>query len=160
MRSGSLITARMAGELGRVVFAVPGSPLDPRAGGTNDLIKNGALLVTEASDIIEALAPQLHQLGDQLPLNNHSQLTFNIDETTRNYDTITATSTDNPKNIITDTDREKILNFLSPVPISIDELIRHSGIEAAEVFLILLELDLAGQLSRYPNGNVALVPMV
>ncbi|MGU3576481.1 DNA-processing protein DprA [Brucellaceae bacterium C25G] len=159
MRSGSLITARMASELGRVVFAVPGSPLDPRAGGTNDLIKNGALLVTEANDIIEVLAPQLHHSNSQLPMNDHSQLKFNIDKTTQSYETITSTTTDNPRNI-TDTDREKILNFLSPVPISIDEIIRHSDIEAAEVFLILLELDLAGKLSRYPNGNVALVPEI
>src|SRR5262245_35176473 len=56
-RSGSLITARMAGEQGREVFAVPGSPLDPRAAGTNDLLKQGATLVTEASDIIQAVAP-------------------------------------------------------------------------------------------------------
>src|SRR5919197_261729 len=56
-RSGSLITARMAAEQGREVFAVPGSPLDPRAAGTNDLIKQGATLVTEASDIINAVQP-------------------------------------------------------------------------------------------------------
>ena len=56
-RSGSLITARMAAEQGREVFAVPGSPLDPRAAGTNDLIKQGATLVTEAADIINAVAP-------------------------------------------------------------------------------------------------------
>ena len=56
-RSGSLITARMAAEQGREVFAVPGSPLDPRADGTNDLLKQGATLVTEANDVINAVAP-------------------------------------------------------------------------------------------------------
>ena len=56
-RSGSLITARMAAEQGREVFAVPGSPLDPRAAGTNDLIKQGATLTTEAADVINAVAP-------------------------------------------------------------------------------------------------------
>jgi DNA processing protein len=56
-RSGSLITARMAAEQGREVFAVPGSPLDPRAAGTNDLIKQGATLVTEAADIVNAVEP-------------------------------------------------------------------------------------------------------
>jgi DNA processing protein len=61
-RSGSLITARFAGEQGREVFAVPGSPLDPRSAGTNNPLKQGAGLVTSASDIVEALAPILGRL--------------------------------------------------------------------------------------------------
>jgi DNA processing protein len=59
LRSGSLITARIAAEQGREVFAVPGSPLDPRAAGTNDLIKQGATLTTEASDVINAVEPPM-----------------------------------------------------------------------------------------------------
>ena len=163
-RSGSLITARMAGELGRVVFAVPGSPLDPRAGGTNDLIKNGALLVTEANDIIEALSPQLIKHDEDRPLSQPTdQLSFTIEEAEQNYQSTSMQHVTpepvKPTPPASDKDREQITSLLSPVPVSVDEIIRHTGIEAAQVFLILLELDLAGQLTRYPNGHVALVPV-
>lgn len=163
-RSGSLITARMAGELGRVVFAVPGSPLDPRASGTNDLIKQGALLVTETKDIIEALSPQLIQHGEDRPLSQPAdQLSFIIEESEQDYQSpLMQAETSEPEKLTTpasDKDREQISGLLSPVPVSVDELIRHTGMEAAQVFLILLELDLAGQLTRYPNGHVALVPI-
>lgn len=163
-RSGSLITARMAGELGRVVFAVPGSPLDPRAGGTNELIKHGALLVTEANDIIEALSPQLIRQGEDRPFSQPTdQLSFTIEEAEQNYQSPSmqpmAPEPVKPMPPASDKDREQIINLLSPVPVSVDEIIRHTGIEAAQVFLILLELDLAGQLTRYPNGHVALVPV-
>lgn len=155
-RSGSLITARIAGELGRVVFAVPGSPLDPRASGTNELIKQGALLVTEANDIIETLVPQLaSQLlarSDNQADNKVSQLDLTMKEAKEDYQPLLSSAA------ATNHDREQILNLLSPVPTSIDELIRHTGIEAAQISLILLELDLAGQLIRYPNGHVALMP--
>lgn len=163
-RSGSLITARMAGELGRVVFAVPGSPLDPRAGGTNDLIKHGALLVTEANDIIEALSPQLIRQGEDRPLSQPTdQLSFTIEEAEQNHQSPSMQHVTpepiKPTPPASDKDREQITSLLSPVPVSVDEIIRHTGIEAAQVFLILLELDLAGQLTRYPNGHVALVPV-
>ncbi|GAA0603222.1 DNA-processing protein DprA [Paenochrobactrum glaciei] len=163
-RSGSLITARMAGELGRVVFSVPGSPLDPRAGGTNDLIKHGALLVTEANDIIEALSPQLIRQGEDSPLSQPTgQLSFTIEEAEQNYQSPSMQHVTpepvKPTPPASDKDREQITSLLSPVPVSVDEIIRHTGIEAAQVFLILLELDLAGQLTRYPNGHVALVPV-
>ena len=163
-RSGSLITARMAGELGRVVFAVPGSPLDPRASGTNDLIKQGALLVTETKDIIEALSPQLIQHGEDRTLSQPAdQLSFIIEESEQDYQLpLMQAEASEPEKLTTpasDKDREQISGLLSPVPVSVDELIRHTGMEAAQVFLILLELDLAGQLTRYPNGHVALVPV-
>ncbi len=163
-RSGSLITARMAGELGRMVFAVPGSPLDPRAGGTNDLIKNGALLVTEANDIIEALSPQLIKHDEDRPFSQPTgQLSFTIEEAEQNYQSPSMKHVTpepvKPTPPASDKDREQITSLLSPVPVSVDEIIRHTGIEAAQVFLILLELDLARQLTRYPNGHVALVPV-
>lgn len=163
-RSGSLITARMAGELGRVVFAVPGSPLDPRAGGTNELIKNGALLVTEANDIIEALSPQLIKHDEDRPFSQPTgQLSFTIEEAEQNYQSPSMKHVTpepvKPTPPASDKDREQITSLLSPVPVSVDEIIRHTGIEAAQVFLILLELDLARQLTRYPNGHVALVPV-
>lgn len=138
-RSGSLISARMAGEIGRVVFAVPGSPLDPRAAGTNGLLKQGAILVTEAHDVLEVLAPMA---GSVLTAQ------FNFQEP---LDFGTAP----PRR---DADRDRIVDALGPVPTAIDELIRHTGLHAATVSMVLLELDLAGQLERHSGGAVSLLP--
>ncbi|MEP9377969.1 DNA-processing protein DprA [Aquabacter sp. CN5-332] len=135
-RSGSLITARLAAEQGREVFAVPGSPLDPRAGGTNRLLKTGAGFVTEADDVIEALAPLLaHPRPDDVeaPVSPRD-------------------AADPPS----DTARARIVELLGPVPSSLDELVRLSGSSASEVQIVLLELDLAGRLERQAGGKVAL----
>jgi DNA processing protein len=135
-RSGSLITARMAGEQGREVFAVPGSPLDPRAAGTNDLIKQGATLVTDAADIINAVQPIMER---PLPL------------AARDGD-------DEPLDFETDaTDRTRIIGLLGPSPISLDDLIRMAGISPAIVRSVLLELELAGRLERHGGGLVSLI---
>jgi DNA processing protein len=135
-RSGSLITARMAAEQGREVFAVPGSPLDPRAAGTNDLIKQGAALVTEASDVINAVQPILARPsmidareGDDEPFD------FNADPG----------------------ERERIVALLGPSPVSLDDLIRMSGASPATVRTVLLELELAGRLERHGGGLVSLI---
>ncbi len=135
-RSGSLITARMAGEQGREVFAVPGSPLDPRAAGTNDLIKQGATLVTEASDIINAVAPILER-PLALPLREDGGDTFDPDPQAH--------------------DREQLVSLLGPTPVSIDDLIRISGMAPAVVRTLLLELELAGRLERHGGGLVSLL---
>jgi DNA processing protein len=140
-RSGSLITARLANEAGRFVFAIPGSPLDPRAAGTNHLIKQGALLVTEVSDITEALSP----VGGDEP-----QLPFDVGEEEEYFDTGPA---------VTDTDdnvRHKIIQALGPTPVEIDDIVRFSGASPGEVQLILLELDLAGRLERHAGNRVCL----
>jgi DNA processing protein len=134
-RSGSLITARMAAEQGREVFAVPGSPLDPRAAGTNDLIKQGATLVTEAADIINAVQPILER-----PLNTSA---FEPDSEPFESD---------PQGH----DRDQITSLLGPTPISIDDLVRMSGASPAIVRTVLLELELAGKLERHGGGLVAL----
>ncbi|GAA2819429.1 DNA processing protein [Aminobacter aminovorans] len=137
-RSGSLISARLAGELGRLVFAVPGSPLDPRAAGTNGLLKDGATLVTEAADVLEALAPLV---------------TGQPFVPTRLEEPPDFTATPPP----VDGDRARVVEALGPVPVEIDELIRHTKLHPAQIFMILLELDLAGRLERHSGGRVSLV---
>lgn len=138
-RSGSLITARLAGEQGREVFAVPGSPLDPRAGGANRLLKQGATLVTEVADITDVLAPILGRPPDtaleaeQAPAGSPLAPTEPADDA-----------------------RARIVELLGPTPTPIDDLVRLSGCPAAEVQIVLLELDLAGRLDRPGPGLVAL----
>lgn len=137
-RSGSLISARLAGELGRLVFAVPGSPLDPRAKGTNGLLKNGAIVTTSAEDIISAIVPlvdrrTLEDTGFPAP-SPHFPLPMAPDET----------------------ERDRLFNLLGPVPVDIDDLIRTSQLHPSVVMLILLELDLAGRLERHSGGHVSL----
>jgi DNA processing protein len=134
-RSGSLITARMAGEQGREVFAVPGSPLDPRAAGTNDLIKQGATLVTGVADIIEAVGPIMER-PMSLPLREDDDEPFAPDPESH--------------------DRDQILSLLGPTPVSLDDLIRISGIAPGVVRTVLLELELAGKLIRHRGGLVSL----
>lgn len=145
-RSGSLISARMAGEMGRTVFAVPGSPLDPRARGTNALLKQGATLVTSADDVIESLAPLMPD-GSILSDLEQADLLNQLDEEPAVLQPIT-----------TDMERDLMVDALGPVPIDVDTLVRHVGISAGSAQLILLELDLAGRLLRYPGNHVALMP--
>src|ERR1700712_1544532 len=106
-RSGSLITARMAAEQGREVFAVPGSPLDPRAAGTNDLIKQGATLTTEAADVINAVAPIMER-PIEIPIREPD------DELPEAYEPDAG-------------DRARIVGLLGPSPIGLDDLIRMAG---------------------------------
>jgi DNA processing protein len=134
-RSGSLITARMAAEQGREVFAVPGSPLDPRAAGTNDLLKQGATLVTGAADIINVVRPIM-----AAPVN------FAIEEPDREAPA-------DPH----DTDRTRIIALLGPTPLSLDDLVRLSGATPAAVRVVLLELELAGRIERHGGGLVSLL---
>ncbi|MBS3651386.1 DNA-processing protein DprA [Pseudaminobacter sp. 19-2017] len=137
-RSGSLISARLAGEMGRIVFAVPGSPLDPRAEGTNRLLKDGAILVTEPDDILAALAPLARTPA---PTNLAAEEPPDFSEAPPSADS----------------DRAKMLEALSPVPCGVDEIIRHTGLHPAQVFMLLLELDLAGRLERHSGGAVSLL---
>jgi len=139
-RSGSLITARLAGEQGREVFAVPGSPLDPRAAGTNNLLKQGATLVTDVNDILDTLAPILGR-----PTPPPSELASS-DETL----------TPAPLPDIGQTERDRVIEALGPSPVDIDELIRATGLAARKVHIVLLELDLAGRLQRHGQQLVSL----
>jgi len=139
MRSGSLITARLAGEFGRLVFAVPGSPLDPRCHGTNGLLKDGAMIVTTPDDVTEALAPlsQIERYSTPVaeePEREGGRSMLPPDES----------------------DRSLFVDALCPTPVEIDDIIRHTGLPAASVCLVLLELDIAGRLHRHPGGFVSL----
>lgn len=137
-RSGSLITARLALEQGREVFAVPGSPLDPRAEGTNGLIKQGATPVTETADIVSVLQPIM---GIELPAREPEP----IDDGAR-QDVEPASD-----------ERTRIVALLSPTPVLIDDLIRLSRSSPRVVRMVLLELEIAGRLERHGGGLVSLV---
>lgn len=139
-RSGSLITARYAADFGRLVFAVPGSPLDPRCHGTNGLLKDGAIVTTEAQDILQALAP----------LSRIDLFTPTHAEEPAEHDAGPMTPPPN------ESDRARITHALGPTPVEIDDIIRHTGLTASVVYLVLLELDLAGRLHRHPGGLVSI----
>ena len=139
-RSGSLITARLAGEFGRLVFAVPGSPLDMRCQGTNGLLKDGAIVTTEPADVLEALAPLTRRDLFSLPQVEEPE---------------SAGAQAGPV-LPGDDDRARVIEALGPSPVETDELIRHTGLPASSVYLILLELDLAGRLQRHSGGLVSL----
>ncbi|MCP5073569.1 MAG: DNA-protecting protein DprA [Rhodobacteraceae bacterium] len=139
-RSGSLISARLANEMGRLVFAVPGSPLDPRCAGANKLLKQGAILTTGATDVLDALMPLTRTAGDQAP--------YSLEEQEKD---------DPPTQPAKESERDKIISTLGPTPCEIDEIIRYTSLSAAMVQLVLLELDLAGRLERHPGNLVSLV---
>ena len=134
LRSGSLITARIAAEQGREVFAVPGSPLDPRAAGTNDLIKQGATLTTEAADVISAVEPIM---GRPLQLREPDDEPLDVEPAAG--------------------DRARITALLGPTPVLLDDLIRMTSASPAVVRTVLLELELAGRLERHGGGLVSMI---
>jgi DNA processing protein len=136
-RSGSLITARFALEQGREVFAVPGSPLDPRAEGSNDLIKQGATLVTGAADVIAVLRPIF---GEPVALAASEPDPAPLPGSDPGSD-----------------ERARIVALLGPTPVPIDDLVRLSGCSPASVRVVLLELELAGRLERHGGALVSLV---
>ncbi len=142
-RSGSLITTRLALEQGREVFAVPGSPLDPRAEGCNSLLKQGATMVTEAEDVLAVLRPILDQ-----PLERSMQ----------EPDAQSESFAPSPPTVEPAGDeRDRIIQLLGPTPVSIDDLVRLAGRSPAVVRIVLLELEVAGRLQRHGGGLVSLV---
>lgn len=142
MRSGSLITARLAAEQGREVFAVPGFPSDPRHTGTNKLIREGATLTESARDILDVI----ETFGRIPAFDNNSSILAESAET-HEFD---------PSAIDGDA-RENIVSALSPTPVSVDELIRQCQVTPAMMMTVLLELDLAGRLNRDAGGRISLV---
>jgi DNA processing protein len=137
-KSGSLITGRMALEQNREVFAVPGSPLDPRAAGTNALLKQGATMVTEAEDVLAALRPLIGRRVEPTKAEPCKE-------------------DGAPPPEPSDDARARIVALLGPTPVSADDLIRLSGASATAVQATLLELELAGRLKRQRGGRVALI---
>lgn len=137
-RSGSLITARLALEQGREVFAVPGSPLDPRAAGPNDLIRHGAVLTERADDVLDVVSDRLDR-----PLAEPVGAAFRPDRPTP------------PGEAEVDAARSEILVLLGPTPVMVDEIIRQCQLSPSVVSWVLLELELAGRLERHPGNRVA-----
>jgi DNA processing protein len=138
-RSGSLITARFALEQGREVFAVPGSPLDPRAEGTNGLIKQGATPVTETADVVSVLAPIMEEK------------VFSVREPDA-PDSDAAGGAEPAAD-----ERTRIVSLLGPAPVQMDDLVRLSKSSPAIVRMVLLELEIASRLERHGGGLVSLV---
>jgi DNA processing protein len=135
-RSGSLITARLAAEAGREVMAVPGSPLDPRAQGCNLLIRDGATLVQNAADVVEAIRPYQTQVRSE-----HTTYEHRPEEMLDGEDVLASVEA-----------------LLGPSPVPVDEIIRLSGAPAGSVQTALLEMDLAGRLDRHAGNKVSLRP--
>jgi len=144
-RSGSLITARFALEQGREVFAVPGSPLDPRCRGSNDLLRHGAILTENAEDVISQLAPQLmHPAPPPPPLTSRP--------TAMDWPLVVGRA----PAAADDAALEMIAERLGPTPVAVDELVRQCQLSAAAVATLLLELELAGRVERHPGNLVSL----
>ena len=144
-RSGSLITARFALEQGREVFAVPGSPLDPRSRGCNDLLRQGATLTESAADVLSQLGTQLRGAEPLHPV--------------RSVALAAAPPSPAPAAAIPvgdDAGLELVLERLGPTPVAVDELVRQCQMSAAAVATLLLELELAGQVERHPGNLVSL----
>ncbi len=144
-RSGSLITARYALEQGREVFAVPGSPLDPRCRGANDLLRHGAVLTESAEDVLSQLGPALQ---GKAPPPRPPMLPL---------DPMPGRKPAGAAEPIADEDGlGMILEMLGPTPVAVDELVRQCQLTAAAVATLLLELELAGRVERHPGNLVSL----
>lgn len=140
LKSGSLITARMAADQGREVFAVPGHPMDPRAQGPNDLIRHGATLTEGAADVTKVVFDLLRRpLAEDRSTPFTSDLGGMVDE-----DSLARA-------------RALVLESLGPMPVAVDLLIRECQLSASVVSMVLLELELAGRLERHPGQQVALL---
>lgn len=143
LRSGSLITARIAQDIGREVFAVPGSPLDPRAKGGNDLIRQGAVLVESAADVLDNLPVGPSAFRPSIRGVREERLLFPEAHSTLESPT---------------SSRSDILSLLSPEPTMVDDLVRRCHLSPSVTVAVLLELELAGRIETLPGSRVALLP--
>lgn len=143
VRSGSLITARLAAEQGRDVYAVPGFPGDPRAAGPNKLLKDGAILLERVEDVLEQLA-QPRSMPNTLFDRIFEQDLFEDDRevlSEKDHDDV----------------QDNVLAMLSHVPISVDEIVRTCDVSISGVQSVLLDLEIAGRLERLPGNRVGLI---
>jgi DNA processing protein len=147
-RSGSLITARYALEQGREVFAVPGSPLDPRCRGANDLIRRGATLTETAEDVLTQLGPLVQNASPPRPPSPPLPIAerWSMD----------AARGGAGEPVTDENALDMILERLSPTPVAVDELIRQCQLTASAVATLLLELELSGRVERHPGNLVSL----
>jgi DNA processing protein len=139
LKSGSLITARMAAEQGRDVYAIPGHPFDPRAAGPNKLIQDGATLVQTSADILDNLT---NFTATRPYLNEPSQTPWMAEDLSEDD---------------TETLRDLILQNMSSAPVTVDELIRNCHVTIPVLQMILLELEIAGRIQRLPAGRIVLL---
>ncbi|MEP3224656.1 MAG: DNA-processing protein DprA [Parasphingorhabdus sp.] len=156
-KSGSLITARLAAEAGRHVMAVPGSPLDPRSQGCNGLIREGAILVQTAEDILEQIRhfddrAELAVVEEQSVAAHHSR-SIPVSDSMSSISNAEGSAKERVEN---DDIRTELVNMLSMTPIKIDDLLRQSNIPISTAQMILVELELEGQLARHSGGRVSL----
>lgn len=158
LRSGSLITARLAAEQGRDVLAVPGSPLDPRVRGDNSLLREGAWLLEGVEDVLAALGP-LDGPGDRAAarLGNLTRLPLSPVSVPKPEPRQAADSTLAPEGPDLDRDRDKVLELLSYSPATVDELERRAHLSPGTLAAILLELELAGRVERQTGGPISLI---
>ena len=119
------------------MFAVPGSPLDPRSEGANALIRNGATLITCAADIIEGISPFTAKAAFERGVEEPAETAVFVQPS--------------------EADRSRLTEALGAAPVAVDELIAHTGLSAQKTLLLLLELDLAGRLERHSGGRVSLI---
>ncbi|HAU28797.1 MAG TPA: DNA-protecting protein DprA [Rhodospirillaceae bacterium] len=139
-RSGSLITARLAAEQGREVFAIPGSPLEPRSFGPNQLIRDGAAMATTSADILDFIRNTHTRLGE------------------RQGNLFDSPSSPPPGDSEMDATRTLLLEKLGTTPVSIDETIRECDVSCATLMALLAELEIAGRIARLPGNRICLVP--
>ena len=178
--SGSLITAKFAAEQGREVFAVPGSPLDPRSEGTNGLLRDGATLCTCAQDVLDVLLPMAKSgavsrttLFEDSPAQPAEPLwdEFDLIYELQTPQSIPGHEMDEPEQAgrlqpvsartsgeISGSIRQRVEELLGPSPVPLDDLIRASGSAVADVRTALLELELEGRVERHGGNLVSLLP--
>ena len=140
LRSGSLITARLAAEMGREVLAVPGSPLDPRSRGGNDLIRQGAAICEDADDVLRALGGFAGMAEPELDFEMEPDRTPGSAPSETRMEAI----------------RNRVFDLMSPSPATRDEVVRLSGLTVADVNAALAELELSGRVVFTSGGGVAL----
>lgn len=143
LKSGSLITARQALDQGREVFAVPGSPLDPRSEGPNGLIRDGAVLVRSADDILEVVGVPEKKDSQLNQIDNNESQDIEI------YEDI------DPESL-----KARVLQALGPTPVAVDELVRQCQVSAPSLTTLLLEMELEGTVERLPGNRVARIGKV